>query len=213
MSSVDWQSLNWNGFNVQVYKFILWIIIWSRVLRDQVQVFVSLKCLRALSWTLCLGLESPLACSPREALALWAWGWHCGKNRRLSSRMQLFWRTRTALSFLSWNFSTTALGRGVGGGNRQRRQARDIYPGCLALLPHPFLMPYLGNTNSFQDSALYPNFHKHDLPSLCWSQKMTALGWTIWNCHFYRSTVIDGEGNGTPLQYSCLENPMEGGAW
>ena len=24
---------------------------------------------------------------------------------------------------------------------------------------------------------------------------------------------IPGEGNGTPLQYSCLENPMEGGAW
>ena len=22
-----------------------------------------------------------------------------------------------------------------------------------------------------------------------------------------------GEGNGTPLQCSCLENPMEGGAW
>ena len=22
-----------------------------------------------------------------------------------------------------------------------------------------------------------------------------------------------GEGNGTPLQYFCLENPMEGGAW
>ena len=22
-----------------------------------------------------------------------------------------------------------------------------------------------------------------------------------------------GEGNGSPLQYSCLENPMEGGAW
>ena len=22
-----------------------------------------------------------------------------------------------------------------------------------------------------------------------------------------------GEGNGTPLRYSCLENPMEGGAW
>ena len=27
----------------------------------------------------------------------------------------------------------------------------------------------------------------------------------IWN--------LDGEGNGTPLQYSCLENPMDGGAW
>ena len=22
-----------------------------------------------------------------------------------------------------------------------------------------------------------------------------------------------GKGNGTPLQYSCLENPMDGGAW
>ena len=25
--------------------------------------------------------------------------------------------------------------------------------------------------------------------------------------------MVNGEGNGTPLQYSCLENPMDGGAW
>ena len=25
--------------------------------------------------------------------------------------------------------------------------------------------------------------------------------------------VTSGEGNGIPLQYSCLENPMDGGAW
>ena len=25
--------------------------------------------------------------------------------------------------------------------------------------------------------------------------------------------LLSGEGNGTPLQYSCLENPMDGGAW
>ena len=25
--------------------------------------------------------------------------------------------------------------------------------------------------------------------------------------------VNEGEGNDTPLQYSCLENPMDGGAW
>ena len=25
--------------------------------------------------------------------------------------------------------------------------------------------------------------------------------------------IEGGEGNGTPLQYSCLENPMDGGAW
>ena len=24
---------------------------------------------------------------------------------------------------------------------------------------------------------------------------------------------LGGEGTGTPLQYSCLENPMDGGAW
>ena len=24
---------------------------------------------------------------------------------------------------------------------------------------------------------------------------------------------IPGEGNGTPLQYCCVENPMDGGAW
>ena len=26
-------------------------------------------------------------------------------------------------------------------------------------------------------------------------------------------SLITGEDNGTPLQYSCLENPMDGGAW
>ena len=25
--------------------------------------------------------------------------------------------------------------------------------------------------------------------------------------------LYTGEGSGTPLQYSCLENPMDGGAW
>ena len=25
--------------------------------------------------------------------------------------------------------------------------------------------------------------------------------------------VFLGEGNGNPLQYSCLENPMDGGTW
>ena len=28
-----------------------------------------------------------------------------------------------------------------------------------------------------------------------------------------QSVVPYGEGNGTPLQYFCLENPMDGGAW
>ena len=36
----------------------------------------------------------------------------------------------------------------------------------------------------------------------------SAQGGAIWG-----TAVGIGEGNGTPLQYSCLENPMDGGAW
>ena len=36
----------------------------------------------------------------------------------------------------------------------------------------------------------------------------------LWNCVVLDLSVpLDGEGNGTPLQYSCLENPMDRGAW
>ena len=42
-----------------------------------------------------------------------------------------------------------------------------------------------------------------------------SLEW--WMLCFWGSHSIDsfalGEGNGIPLQYSCLENPMDGGAW
>ena len=31
--------------------------------------------------------------------------------------------------------------------------------------------------------------------------------------YFIYSSAYIGEGTGTPLQYSCLENPMGGGAW
>ena len=33
------------------------------------------------------------------------------------------------------------------------------------------------------------------------------------NYKISESRFVSGEGNGTPLQYSCLENPMYGGAW
>ena len=41
------------------------------------------------------------------------------------------------------------------------------------------------------------------------SQEDTGPWRSIWLC---LGTEV-GEGNGTPLQYSCLENPMDGGAW
>ena len=31
--------------------------------------------------------------------------------------------------------------------------------------------------------------------------------------HFHFSLSFIGEGNGNPLQCSCLENPRDGGAW
>ena len=36
----------------------------------------------------------------------------------------------------------------------------------------------------------------------------------VYKCIFKHSySLIVGEGNGTPLQYSCLGNPVDGGAW
>ena len=42
---------------------------------------------------------------------------------------------------------------------------------------------------------------------------------TVFGClrirHMIYAILVsaNGEGNGDPLQYSCLENPMDGGAW
>ena len=53
-----------------------------------------------------------------------------------------------------------------------------------------------------------------------WDRK--TKGWSrnispIWKTHewqnWYLVPKLIGEGNGTPLQYSCLENPRDGGAW
>ena len=45
-------------------------------------------------------------------------------------------------------------------------------------------------------------------------QSMGSLGWdTTERLHFHFSLSCIGEGNGNPLQCSCLQNPREGGAW
>ena len=50
---------------------------------------------------------------------------------------------------------------------------------------------------------------------LCLLYLTKYLGDRPWIFFFLRKAVFVGlgEGNGTPLQYSCLENPMDGGAW
>ena len=37
------------------------------------------------------------------------------------------------------------------------------------------------------------------------------LNFSFWDLSL--PNVLNGEGNGTPLQYSCLENLMDRGAW
>ena len=49
-----------------------------------------------------------------------------------------------------------------------------------------------------------------------WTQKLskqTEVGQKETNIHNTYIENLDGEGSGTPLHYSCLENPMDGGAW
>ena len=46
---------------------------------------------------------------------------------------------------------------------------------------------------------------------------LQSMGWlesdTTERLHFHFSLSHIGEGNGNPLQCSCLENPRDGGAW
>ena len=44
-----------------------------------------------------------------------------------------------------------------------------------------------------------------------WYCEVTGAHQLVINSYSVRKGL--GEGNGTPLQYSCLENPMDGGAW
>ena len=57
-------------------------------------------------------------------------------------------------------------------------------------------------------TSLFASLTPHQLPRLC-------VGFFSPVRHSYlphpQATVR--EGNGNPLQYSCLENPMDGGAW
>ena len=52
--------------------------------------------------------------------------------------------------------------------------------------------------------------------------RRSLVGYSPWGCresdlteqlHFRFSLSCIGEGNGNPLQYSCLENPRDRGAW
>ena len=58
-------------------------------------------------------------------------------------------------------------------------------------------------------SALQILFPYRSLQSTDQSSQCYTVG-SYWLSILY---IVVGEGNGTPLQYSCLENPMDGGTW
>ena len=72
-----------------------------------------------------------------------------------------------------------------------------------------------GNGNPLQYSCLE---NPRD-GGACWAavygvaQSWTRLSDSTFNFHFQFPLSCIGEGNGNPLQCSCLENPMDGEAW
>ena len=58
-----------------------------------------------------------------------------------------------------------------------------------------------------RDQPLCGNYLLHNTHDLMQSSHQ------LWRGISHPLTLFDGEGTGNPLQYSCLENPMDGGAW
>ena len=51
-----------------------------------------------------------------------------------------------------------------------------------------------------------------DITAICGAYSdYTALAYT--HLYIHECVFVSLEGDGTPLQYSCLENPMDRGAW
>ena len=75
------------------------------------------------------------------------------------------------------------------------------------------------NMLSFPEKAMAP--HSSTLAwKIPWTEepsRLQSMGLlesdTTEQLPFHFSLSCIGEGNGNPLQYSCLENPMDGGAW
>ena len=70
---------------------------------------------------------------------------------------------------------------------------------CTDLRPSPFRPRLLSFWNSKKEVREAPH--------------MVTSIWVLPRPRLWGNTLSLGVGNGTPLQYFCLENPMDGGAW
>ena len=77
----------------------------------------------------------------------------------------------------------------------------------------PSSCPYLVSICLFSVSCLYLMQIKSSISFFQISHICINIQCIFKKCFYIGVQLINGEGNGSPLQYSCLENPMDGGAW
>ena len=79
---------------------------------------------------------------------------------------------------------------------------------------------YLGSNHfiGFQVFSVIANLYSQRMDSIPGNRRELTRTWSV-NVLKNKESESNGlnrvheEGNGTPLQHSCLENPMDGGAW
>ena len=74
------------------------------------------------------------------------------------------------------------------------------------------LRPREFKSNWHRAVKLYSRVGKH-IQAVGYLNLTSTLGTGIYVHYLGDVANSFGEGNGTLLQYSCLENPMDGGAW
>ena len=103
------------------------------------------------------------------------------------------------------------------GSNRQKREARGENGKVSAAKWQKLVSSgerYLGVRRRWHPTPVLLPGKSHGQRSLagCSPWSLEELD-TTERLHFHFSLSCIGEGNGNPLQCSCLENPKDGGAW
>ena len=93
---------------------------------------------------------------------------------------------------------------------------------CTILLPHSLDLPLLQDSGLEVGRAQEPSLEHLHWVCVCIGITKGFPGGSEVKASARNVGDLDsipglgrspGEGNGNPLQYSCLENPMDGGAW
>ena len=128
----------------------------------------------------------------------------------------------------------TWVGDRFGEGKSRREVHRDLSPMAPRSLPVPRVCEWVGGAALSMSSGTIPGFLRwlavdlqclvsscgREMVSGCAFGSVLRVSNFVKESHlflkclqFWLDSGLVGEGDGTPLQYSCLENPMDGGAW